>query len=151
MEEVQGQQNDSVEASAEAPAVREMTIAPGGHIYQTIVADPLSAYDWDVEKMVMFNVQLIDVASCDSLGIVVPSTPITAEAYAENGYPFFNMYEEPSNIFGKFPLQSVGRLDQDAGLNCETHAAERGLVFPTKVILNNVDPKSPFCPTGTWN
>jgi hypothetical protein len=110
-------------------------------------ASTVAADDWDVEKMVMFNVQLIDVASCDALGIVVPSTPITAEAYAENDYPFFEMYEKPSNVFGKFPLQSVDQLDQVAGLN-ETYEAKKGLVFPTKVILNNVDPKSKFSPAG---
>jgi hypothetical protein len=111
-------------APKEKAPEKEMSIAPGGLIHQTIVPDKFSSDSWDPDNMAMFNVQLIDVTSCDTLGIPVPSTPITAQTYAENGFKFFKMYEEPSNIFGKFNVQSIGKLDDAAGTNAETHEAE---------------------------
>lgn len=134
----------SPEEMKSATKVKEMSIAPGGLIHQVIVDDTFSARNRDTEYSTMFNVQLIDVASCGALGIPVPSTPVTAQTYAEHGYPFFKMYEEPSQVFGTFNVQSIGALDDAKGVNAAMHEGEKDLQFPTKVILNTVDPMSTF-------
>jgi hypothetical protein len=96
----------------------EMAVTPGGLIRQTIVKDPLQAHEWDTENTVMFNVQLINAAVFKNLtGIDPPSTPITAKTYAEKGYPFFALYEEPSGISGDFPVKSWAAMDKEKSNN----------------------------------
>ncbi len=42
-----------------------------------------------------------------------PSTPVTAEAYAKHGFPYFKLYDEkPSGIKGDFAgVKSVNEMD----------------------------------------
>lgn len=140
--------------------VEELTIAPGGSIHQTVVSDPLPADDWDLESSVMFNVQLLDASTFKALGIQVPPSPVTARTYAKFGYPFFEMDEEPSGIFGDFSIQTVCELDNANGTNSQIREAEKNLhfrtvpigkwsgLFPAKgeIKLNAVDEKSLFLP-----
>ncbi|KAE9369834.1 bacterial integral membrane protein-like protein-like protein [Stipitochalara longipes BDJ] len=141
--------------------LKELTISPGGSIHQTVRPDPLDSDGWDVKNPIMFNVQLLDSSTVEALGLPVPRTPISAKTYADHGYPFFEMYEEPSGIFGNFPVQTNGKLDKASGINTETHDAEKDLRFRSvpvgswsklipatgKVKLNTVDEKSFWVPS----
>jgi hypothetical protein len=72
-----------------------------------IAKDPLGAHEWDTEITVLFNVQFINAASFKQLiSFKPPNSSISAKNYAENGYPFFALYEEPSGTSGHFPVQS---------------------------------------------
>jgi hypothetical protein len=138
-----------------------LAVAAGGHIEQVIVPDIYKLDQWDTENVVMFNMQLFDATTFESvLGIKAPPTPIDAKTYARHGYPFFDLYQEPSGIEGEFPVQSVGDLDKVKSTNLETHEAEKDLAFPvvnigvgmqnradpTEIKLNTVDQKSIFLP-----
>lgn len=52
----------------------EMAVAAGGSIKQVIVRDMYNDDKWAADKMVMFNLQLFNAATFESLGIPIPST-----------------------------------------------------------------------------
>jgi hypothetical protein len=87
----------------------EMALAPGGSIKQVIVHDRYLGKNWEASKMVMFNLQLFNAATFESLGIPVLPTPTTANTYATYGYSF-ELDEEPNGVAGDFPLSTVGEL-----------------------------------------
>lgn len=118
----------------ETAKAMEMAVAAGGSIKQVIVKDGYYDGSWKADKMVMFNLQLFNAATFESLGIPVPPTPVTASTYAQHGYPFFNLEEEASGIAGDFELDTVGELDKAAKQNQALHKAEEGLTFPNVKI-----------------
>lgn len=109
----------------------EMAVAAGGSIQQVIVRDRHSDDHWEPTRMVMFNLQLLNASTFESLGISIPSTPVTAETYALYGYPFFDLEEQKSGIAGNFPLNTVAQLDKTNNQNETLHEAESGLDFPS--------------------
>ncbi|TVY18395.1 Ubiquitin [Lachnellula arida] len=123
------------------PHEMEMTVAAGGTIKQVIVQDRYYDSSWEAGKMVMFNLQLFNPTTFESLGIPVPPTPVTASTYAKHGYPFFNLEEEPSGIAGDFKLDTVGELDKAAKQNQTLHKAEEGLTFPNVMVGGQVSGK----------
>ena len=69
----------------------------------------------------------------------MPPTPITAETYAKYGYPFFKIYEEPSDISANWvKLQSIGDTDKKKG-NSSVHEAEASLSFPSTTLNTLTD------------
>lgn len=92
----------------------ELTIAPGGIIYQTIREDKNDVDNWDPDCSALFNVQVFNSARfCEITGKELPTTPVTAETYAECGGRYFEIFDEkPSEIKGKFDgIQSVNAID----------------------------------------
>lgn len=90
----------------------------------------------------------------------MPPTPVTAETYAQYGYPFFKLYEEPSDVFRTWEnLLSIAGVDKANG-KPELHESEANLAFPvvdintpsdhspdpSNVELNTIDEKSAFLP-----
>jgi len=118
----------------EEKAKLEMAIAAGGSIKQVILRDHYYDGTWEADKMVMFNLQLFNASTFETLGIPAPSTPITASTYAIYGYPFFDLDEKPSGVAGEFPLDTVGQLDNKKAENQEVHDAESELTFSTVKI-----------------
>lgn len=90
-----------------------MGIARGGRIKQAIFGDRNPSTIWHSAHTMAFNVQLLNSRVFESMiGHALPETPVTMETYAQAGYPFFSMYEEPSNVYGKFDkVQSIAELD----------------------------------------
>lgn len=90
-----------------------MGIAAGGRIEQTIVPDPV-VHQWDSSQTKWFNVQILNSANFTRItGLPAPSTPANAQTYADHGYPFFEIWEEPSTVAGDFQnVQSVGQIDR---------------------------------------
>ncbi|KAF4439739.1 hypothetical protein F53441_12484 [Fusarium austroafricanum] len=95
-----------------APDIVEMSIAGGGRISQEIVAVPKQKYQKSIPAT--FNVQILNSASFERVtSQKPPKSPVTAKTYADCGYPFFALYEEPSNISGNFEgLRSVAQMDK---------------------------------------
>ncbi len=129
----------------------ELAVSPGGLIKQTIIRDPIETENWDTEKAILFNLQLLNATSFEQLlGIKAPATPITASLYKSYGYPFFKLYEEPSGIKGNFKgIKSVGQLDKKRGIK-RPHDEEENLRFASVPIiqLSNVDKRAPFRPVA---
>jgi hypothetical protein len=118
----------------------EMSVAAGGSINQVIKNDFYDFIRWDESRSIMLNISLINAPVLKSFGLPVPTTPISAQTYAENGYPFFKLYEEPTGIFGELchlktlgRLKTVGKLDEEKGSN-EPHDSEKDLEFRTLEI-----------------
>ncbi|OBS23273.1 hypothetical protein FPOA_03825 [Fusarium poae] len=90
----------------------EMAIAAGGVIKQGIVRFERNDYQKSVP--VTFNVQILNTACFEQVtGKKPPRSPITPKSYAECGYPFFSIYEEPTTISGDFEgLRSVAQIDE---------------------------------------
>ncbi|KAK4934285.1 hypothetical protein LTR10_024396 [Elasticomyces elasticus] len=91
---------------------KEMGLAAGGLIKQTIVPDKHPAATWHKSATIVFNVQLLDAASFEAVtGRPAPETPVPMDTYAELGLPFFKLHEEPSGIHGAFQkVKSVGEI-----------------------------------------
>lgn len=91
----------------------EMVIAAGGSIKQNIVCDKYKSSDWRRPATVTFNLQLLNSLCFEYVtGIPAPPTPVTAAVYAEHGFPFFDMYEEPTDVHGDFAkVKSIAQIE----------------------------------------
>jgi hypothetical protein len=92
--------------------IHQMSMAAGGKIKQVIHPDG-NGEDWLSNRTTVFNVQILNSAVYKAVtGTDPPANPVSAQTYANNGFPFFKMYEEPSGISGDFSLvKSVGEID----------------------------------------
>ncbi|KAH0432374.1 integral membrane protein [Colletotrichum camelliae] len=125
-------------APAPTPNVKEMGLAAGGLITQSIEADPYPADVWDVEASVMMNLTILDIESFGALtGQPAPNTPVDAKSYAQHGYPFFELWgEEKSGIKGEFQeVKSVAQLMKEAAnADGKSYSEEETVMFKTLVI-----------------
>jgi hypothetical protein len=89
----------------------EMGLAAGGVIKQAIIRDP--GRTWRKLETKTFNVQIINSLHFrDVTGERPPNTPIDARTYVQLGYPFYSIYEEPSNVAGNFEgIKSIGQMN----------------------------------------
>lgn len=89
----------------------EMGIAAGGAISQSIVRDPGRL--WLKSETKTFNIQILNSVHFRHVtGKAPPKTPIDARTYAQLGYPFYSISEEPSDIAGDFlDIRSIGQID----------------------------------------
>jgi hypothetical protein len=110
---------------------KEMSVAAGGRILQSIVRDPYSARKWNKGATIVFNVQILNALCFEQVtGRAPPPTPISAKSYADQGLPFFDMYEEQSGVSGDFDkVKSVAEVDGED----ETH-----YTYPLKTIKNEL-------------
>lgn len=91
----------------------EMGIAAGGPINQCILPDTRSANFWERNNSVCFNAQILNTIAFRTVtGMEAPETPVSAATYAEEGKPFFKIYEEKSIVMeGQFSgVKSVAEL-----------------------------------------
>jgi len=91
-----------------------MGIAKGGKIEQAIRTDKHLPSRWNPKHTMAFNVQLLNASVFEQVtGLPPPETPVNAEIYAAAGLPFFDMYEEQSNVSGDFDkVKSIGQIDK---------------------------------------
>ncbi|CCF44765.1 integral membrane protein [Colletotrichum higginsianum] len=123
--------------AAPPPKVKEMGLAAGGLINQTIEADQHPADAWDVEASVMLNLQILDVESfCAVTGQPAPDTPVDAQSYADSGYPFFEIWgEEKSGIAGEFSeVKSVAQIEAERAEAEGKGAKEEEQSVPVRVV-----------------
>jgi hypothetical protein len=110
-----------------------MVLGAGGRISQSIIRDPYPASKWNHAATVVFNVQLLNAACFQAVtGCPPPPTPVSAEEYARQGLPFFEIYNEPaSDIVGGFDaVKSVATIDG---------REEQHYTYPIKSIYNPND------------
>jgi hypothetical protein len=122
-----------------------MNLAAGGKIEQTIVKDP-GTYQWDSNGSRWFNIQILNSANFQRItGLPQPQTPVDVQTYVAHGFPFFEMWEEPSDIAGDFAIvQSVGQIDEvvdpvviPQSLVQITRRLSRFGIFDTDIHLGN--------------
>ena len=102
----------------------EMGIAAGGSIKQQILEDEYGIETWDASEHLSLNIRIVNSAVYEEItGNAAPPTPITTEAYAKNGIPWFSQYEETrksvpgAKIFNQ--LLSVLQIDKARGIKTD--------------------------------
>jgi hypothetical protein len=135
------------------PKVKEMGLAAGGLIKQTINADPNPADVWDQAAAVLLHLQIFDPASyTDVTGNPAPDTPATQEEYAKHGWPYFEIWnEEKTGVKGDFDeVKSVAQLKKERALAAGEDAPAEEESVPVRVVtIGNGRPvsfKSTFTP-----
>ncbi|KAI1878552.1 uncharacterized protein JN550_000734 [Neoarthrinium moseri] len=94
--------------------VKELGLAAGGLIQQTIEPDPHPAGVWDTAAAILLNLQILDSeAFAEVTGAPPPPTPIDAQTYATHGFPFFEVWgEEKTGVRGDFgEVRSVAQIE----------------------------------------
>ena len=133
----------------------QMGIAAGGKITQVIKKDLTKEDKWHKNISIAFNVQILNSNSFrDITGKAPPSTPVSATTYAQHGYPFFKLYEEPSDVKGDFSkVKSVAEIDnkdeEDIDVPIKTVKLNDSPAYSTdndlfSVSGNIVNPAGPF-------
>jgi hypothetical protein len=73
----------------------EMGLAAGGKMSQQIYPDPHGIETWDAENFGRVYVHIVNsLMYRDITGKEAPTTPITAQTYAQHGFPWFDLYDE---------------------------------------------------------
>lgn len=107
--------------------VRQLGIAAGGLITQTILADPYPAGAWDTAASVMLNLQILDTTSFEAVtGHEAPPTPISVSDYVAGGFPFYDIWNEvPTGIAGDFSgVKSVAEILRERAISAGGPAPE---------------------------
>ena len=103
-----------------APAPRrkqvEMGISRGGSIKQQILRDHYGVQSWDEAAKRMLNIRIVNSELFQEItGELPPESPITVEAYREQGIPWFERYDETAESVApakKFTgVKSVATID----------------------------------------
>lgn len=130
----------------------EMGVAAGGLIKQAIVEDTYEPGIWDTDNSTFFNVQILNSAVFEQVtGQPPPNTPVNAQAYAQNGFPYFDIFDEkPSGIKGDFRgVKSVNEKDMEDKATWEKADAVAEVVKSTEnpvVMLDEEGKRAGFRP-----
>ena len=118
-----------------------MGIAAGGLIKQCILPDNNPASIWDTDRSIGFNVQILNSDLFHRVtGMNPPDTPISAATYAEQGFPFFQIWNETSNIKGDFKtVKSIKTIDDGKKTKKGEEVAEEEVPFAGPIIT--LDPE----------
>ena len=121
----------------EATASPAMGLGAGGVMRQAIYPDPHGVATWDDQNYGELFVHIVNSELYREItGEETPPTPVDAAAYTENGYPWFELYDEnlgdisPSDALGK--VKSIRALDAAKGLSQQ--AGDAPIAVPTKQI-----------------
>jgi hypothetical protein len=98
----------------------ELGLGVGGRMTQKIYPDPYGIETWDIHNNGEVIIHLVDSHRYEALtGLRPPPSPVTAQAYAEHGLPWFELYDEAfediaaaSNLSR---LESIKDLDAKKG------------------------------------
>lgn len=110
--------------SAELPqasfAGQEMGLAAGGRMKQSIYPDPHGIDTWDQSNYARVYVHLVNSQMWTAItGEPMPSTPVTAQAYAEHNLPWFDLYDEHKGDIASSKtlkgVKSVKEMDAEKG------------------------------------
>ncbi|CAJ2509103.1 Uu.00g141290.m01.CDS01 [Anthostomella pinea] len=146
---------DSGSIDAIAMSARAMGISAGGKIVQNIVKDTVDPERWNKKSTMTIPVHILNSEAFRQVTDRDPHPcPITASDYAQAGFPFFRMYEEPTDVSGRFgAVRSVNTLDIDRGLVDDDESSVKPRIVdlrnPGRVDLSTVeDPHGLVDPAG---
>jgi hypothetical protein len=103
-----------------APDGMEMGLGMGGRMTQVVNADPYGYQTWNQDDCKLVNIWMVNSMMFREItGQEPPSTPVSAQAYSQHGYPWFSLYDEKMpDLEPTKPLKgvkSVKEMDQGKG------------------------------------
>ena len=101
-------------------AGQEMGLAAGGRMKQSIYPDPHGVDTWDQCNYARVYVHLVNSQMWAAItGEPMPTTPVTAQAYAEHNLPWFDLYDEHMGDIASSDIlegvKSVKAIDAEKG------------------------------------
>jgi hypothetical protein len=145
-------------APAGAFAGQEMGLGAGGRMKQSIYPDRHGLDTWDQQSFARVYVHLVNSQMWTAItGEPMPSSPVSAQAYAQHGYPWFDLYDEArgdigaSDALGK--VKSVKEMDAEKGFGVLQD--DSSVHVPDELVHKYAPPTSgPADPTavadGSW-
>lgn len=129
-------------------AATRLGIGAGGIISQQIEPDGDSPRIWDVSSSKMFNVQIINSNDFYLItGTPPPPTPIDAQTYSEQGWPFLDNYTEFTSDLGKgMSVSGASSQVENVSVYAPLKASDsghRGQGSGTRVAMLDVDDTLP--------
>ena len=128
----------------------EMGLGAGGKMTQKIYPDPHGIDTWDQENFGRVYVHIVNSMMYREItGQEPPLTPVTAQTYAQYGFPWFDLYDDhlgdidaPDALKG---VKSISEIDADKGFEPQQDdsSIDVGYVIKYKVDPNQVE-------DGTW-
>jgi hypothetical protein len=112
-----------VETPAEAPAPgrrrapkSKMGLGAGGQIRQRLYPDPHGLGIWDTQEATEVTIRLVTAQEFTAVtGEIPPPTPIDAATYTAHGFPWFEVYDEPSDLPPSREMTAIRSVDKLEG------------------------------------
>jgi hypothetical protein len=110
----------SATRSVSKPKAAQMGLAAGGKMKQKIYPDSYGVDTWDESKAQRLYVHFVNSELYEEItGERPPATPITAQSYAKQGLPWYDVYDEKMGDLPESPaldgVKSVGEKDKEHG------------------------------------
>lgn len=128
----------------------EMGLGAGGKMRQKIYPDPHGIDTWDQENFGRVYVHIVNSMMYREItGQEPPPTPITAQTYAQYGFPWFDLYDDHmSDVAAPDTLKdvkSISEIDAEKGFapQQDDSSVDVGYVVRYKVDSDQVE-------DGTW-
>lgn len=104
----------------------EMGVAAGALIKQCILPDSNPSSISQHDRTICFNFQILNSAAFRQVtDLKPPETPVSAATYASQGLPFYDIYNEESDIAGGFEnIKSIKATDKVKGEQGKKRAEE---------------------------
>jgi hypothetical protein len=105
-------------------AGQEMGLGAGGRMRQKLYPDPHGIETWDQGSRARVFVHLVNSHLWTAItGEPMPDTPVTAQAYAAHGYPWFDLYDEGRGDIGPADelagVKSIKEMDEAKGFGSQ--------------------------------
>ena len=125
-------------------AMPSMGIAPGGRIKQQIYKDSYALRDWDLGQTSRCFIHLCNSQQWRSItGSVPPNQPIKAKQYAQAGLPWFDFYNEKTQVVsGSAKLASLDTVADHAKTCGDAPLADNETLVAQRVVKLRRDLKT---------
>ena len=111
-------------SSDECGFAGEMGIAAGGKMKQKIYADSYGIDTWDKSNYGRVYVHIVNSMMYREItGLEPPATPVTAETYAKQNLPWFDVYDETMSDIAPSPelsqVKTIQEIDAEKGFTAQ--------------------------------
>lgn len=132
-------------ASAGAFAGQEMGLGAGGRMKQSIYPDRHGLQTWDEDNFARVYIHLVNSQMWTTItGEPMPSSPVSAQTYAQHGYPWYDLYDEDrGDIAASGTLGNVRSVKEiDAGNGFDAQQDDSSVQVPGHLVLKAAPPAS---------
>lgn len=129
-----------------------MGLAAGGKMEQKIYPDPYGLDTWDETNFGRVYVHIVNSMMYREItGMEPPPTPVTAKMYAQNGFPWFELYDERRNDIAASEIlkqvKSVKDIDREKGFSAQQDDEKVNI---TEQQIKKIDLDPSIVKDGNW-